>query len=303
MIAFGNSTISQLFVGNNAVDKIYFGNDLIYTAQQPARTTWTAKTWNGFTNLDGRCIWTDGTHIYYSSGSSQYELDKATSTWTAKTWSGLTSFVGDKIWTDGTNIYFSNAKSYQYVLDKSTSTWTAKTWNGFTNLNGSCIWTDGTHIYYGTGASSVQYELDKSTSTWTAKTWSGVGYINGLKVQQYDYQGSKALFFDNVASSSGTKNRYDIQVRKLNADASGWTAVGSQYYLSVSSSASPAESHFVADGILYLGKTSYQLKFDNNSGELQPMTWNGYTSINGQYVWKIEEHIYYSNANTQYELV
>ena len=59
--------------------------------------------------------WTDGENIYYSSGSDQYVLDKATSTWQEKTWNGNTDFTGSYVWTDGENIYYSNG-SVQYVL-------------------------------------------------------------------------------------------------------------------------------------------------------------------------------------------
>ena len=76
---------------------------------------WGKKTWNGLNKPDGKLVWTDGTGIYYSSGTSQYVLDKSTSTWSAKTWNGLSNFDGNRIWRDGTNIYFSNG-SDQYVL-------------------------------------------------------------------------------------------------------------------------------------------------------------------------------------------
>ena len=37
-------------------------------------STWYQKSWNGFNNITGRYIWTDGTDIYYSYGSDQYVL-------------------------------------------------------------------------------------------------------------------------------------------------------------------------------------------------------------------------------------
>ena len=124
-------------------------------------------------------IWTDGTDIYYSDGSSQYVLDKSTSTWSAKTWNGSNGFYGTEVWTDGTDIYYSGGSS-QYVLDKSTSTWSSKTWNGLSDFYGSSIWTDGTDIYYSDGSS--HYVLDKSTSTWSSKTWNGLSDFYAAKV-------------------------------------------------------------------------------------------------------------------------
>ena len=78
---------------------------------------------NHLTGLDepsGIRVWSDGTNIYYSSGSNQLVFDPTTETWTAKTWTGLTSFEGDYVWTDGTNIYYSNGTTH-YVLDKKSS--------------------------------------------------------------------------------------------------------------------------------------------------------------------------------------
>ena len=119
---------------------------------------WSAKTWSGLSSFNGNKVWTDGTNIYYSSGTTHYVLDKSTSTWSSKSWNGLNSFAGDYIWTDGDNIYYSGGTSSdQYVLDKSTSTWSKKTWSGLTSFDGIYIWTDGTNIYYSN--SSNQYVL------------------------------------------------------------------------------------------------------------------------------------------------
>ena len=90
-------------------------------------SVWEPKQWNVTINYSS--IWTDGTNIYSSDGSSQYVLNKSTSTWSTKTWNNYTPQRGSYIWSDGTNVYYSSG-SNQYVLDKSTSTWNAKTWNG-----------------------------------------------------------------------------------------------------------------------------------------------------------------------------
>ena len=128
-------------------------------------------TWNGYSRIYGPDVWTDGSNIYYSSGSNQYVLDVETSTWEEKTWNGLTSFLGECIWTDGTNIYYSSF-SNQYVLDVETSTWEEKTWNGLTSFYGDDVWTDGTNIYH--SRNNGQFVLNIETSTWEEKTWNGL---------------------------------------------------------------------------------------------------------------------------------
>ena len=137
------------------------GSKLRVSLKPKMSKVWSPKTWTGFTSFAGNYIWTDGTNIYYSSGTNQYVLDPATSSWSAKTWSGLSSFAGSSIWTDGTNIYYSDGSS-QYVLDPATSTWSAKTWTGFTIYIGSFIWTDGANIYCSSGTN--QYVLSSIAS-------------------------------------------------------------------------------------------------------------------------------------------
>ena len=166
-------------------------------------------TWTGLTSFYGSYVWTDGTNIYYSSGSTQYVLDKSTSTWSAKTWMGLTSFNGNYIWTDGDNIYYSgNSKTSQYILNKSTSTWSAKTWTGITSIGGTGVWTDGTNIYY--SSRSNQYVLDKSASTWSVKTWTGLTSFNSSDVWTdgdnvyYSYNGTNKKLITKQAPKFGS---------------------------------------------------------------------------------------------------
>ena len=139
----------------------------------------TSKTWNGFSEINGSYVWTDGENTYYSYGSTQYVLDVETSTWLEKTWNGLSSLNGLRIWTDGINYYYSNG-TVQYVLDIATSTWFEKTWTGLTNFNGTDVWTDGENIYY--SSRSTQYVLDVETSTWSEKVWNGFSSVFGSTI-------------------------------------------------------------------------------------------------------------------------
>lgn len=78
-------------------------------------STWSKKTWNGLTSLDGDGVWHDLTgRTFYSGFYGQYELNSATSTWSPKTWTGLTSLSGNCIWNDGHNVYHtSNYNTYK----------------------------------------------------------------------------------------------------------------------------------------------------------------------------------------------
>ena len=183
--------------------------------QNDTGDTWSTKSWSGLTSFYGKFVWTDGDNIYYSGGSDQYVLDKATSTWSRKTWNGLIDLYGSNIWTDGDNIYCRTG-SGDYVLDKATSTWSTKTWNGSIKPNGSGIWTDGDNIYYTkqVGATSCEdYVLDKSTSTWSAKTWDGIIWITTsgsitFTVNDIWTDG------DNIYYSSKISNQYYLPITK-----------------------------------------------------------------------------------------
>ena len=73
-------------------------------------------------------LWTDGTDVYYSSGTTQKVLDKANSRWINKTWSGVASanFYGQQIFSDGNSTYLSfydttGEMASTYTLNKTTS--------------------------------------------------------------------------------------------------------------------------------------------------------------------------------------
>lgn len=141
-------------------------------------TNWSDVTVSGVSSVYGYGIWTDGSNVYYSYGSTQQyyvQYSEGVLTFTPKAWNGFTDFYGSDVWSDGTNIYISYL-SDQYVLNKATSTWNSKTWQGYSQPMGMMIWTDGIDFYYN------RYVLNKSTSTWTEKTWYGYQNINGQNV-------------------------------------------------------------------------------------------------------------------------
>ena len=53
---------------------IYYSNGTNQYVLDVATSTWSVKTWTGFTSFNGSQIWTDGTNIYYSGASTQYVL-------------------------------------------------------------------------------------------------------------------------------------------------------------------------------------------------------------------------------------
>lgn len=160
-------------------------------------------------------LWTDGTYVYRSSGSTQRVLN-AGYTWATKTWTGMddiTQFYGTYTWTDGTNIYFSNGNGYQYVLDKATSTWSEKTWGTNIPTYGTQVWSDGTDIYY--SGASVHYVLNKTTGVWDNKTWNGLSVFTG----SYIWTDGTDIYY------SAGANQYVLDKATSTWSAKTWTGL------------------------------------------------------------------------------
>ena len=304
--SYGSSEYKSYF-WNEGVH-IYYSRGTTQLEYDKVSGTWSEKVWNGLTSFNGWNIWTDGSSIYYSNGSSQqYVLDKSTSTWVVKTWSGYSNFSGVDIWTDGEkyyysysstqyeldselgvwfprtwninfngyyvwtdgeNIYYSNGSTH-YILDKETSTWTQKSWGGLTSFNAPSIWTDGENIYYSNG--STHYILDKETSTWTQKSWGGLTSFNGIDIWT---DGEK--YYDNYYILVIDEDRWESVYQDINS-YDIWTDGENIYY-------SYESRHYILNPEL---------------GTWVSKTWSGLTSFQGRYIWTDGENIYYSNGNTQ----
>ena len=246
----------------------------------PKTSTWNKKIWNGISNIGGNDIWTDGTNIYHSDGSTrQYQLNKNTSTWTTKTWNGFTSFYGSNVWTDGTNIY-SSTGTYQYQLDKSTSTWNPKTWNGLTEVYGRNIWTDGENIYVSND--NQHYQLDKSTSTWNSKTW----------YQPFELSEGCNVWTDgtNTYYSSGTQ-QYQLDKSAVRVwNNKNWTGLTSFSGFNVWTDGT---NIYYSDA-----QTNGHYQLDKTTSTWSAKTWSGWKIFSGQYVWTDGTNIYYSYSTS-----
>ena len=255
------------------------------TEQEPV--SWNYLTWSGLSNYYGGNVWTDGTDVYYSQGSTQYVLDRANSVWISKTWSGLTNFYGSKVWTDGEDIYYSDYEyGEQYVLNKATSTWTYKQWSGFTILNGANIWTDGEDTYY--SYDQYQYVLDKANSTWISKSWNGGlssfrasnVWTDGENI--YYSQGSAQYILDKATSTWNTKTW------------NGYEPTGSYIWR--------------CGDFIFCSAPSYstysQYVLDKATSTWNTKAWNGvyYSALTASNIWADGDNIYLSDGQYQYKL-
>ncbi len=235
--------------------------------------TFTVQNWNGFSNLVGHHVWTDGENIYYSANGT-YLLDETNSTWSNISLGS--SVVGTYVWTDGENIYYSSA-STQKVLNKETMTWEDKTWNGLSSFYGGNVWTDGENIYYSSG--STQKVLDKGTSTWRNKTWKGLSSFSA----NYVWNNGENIYY------SQAENQY-----VLNKETSTWVEKNWNGLSSFSG------MQIWTDGnLIYYSSGEEQYVLNEETSTWVEVVWNGLSSFSGQQIWTDGTHIYYSNySNT-----
>ena len=246
---------------------------------------WELKTWNGLSNIVREDIWTDGTNIYYSHGTSslQYVLNTATDTWESKTWLGdYYPAWGHLIWTDGEDCYYSNGVTAQYKLNKSTGRWETIILINGNNFIGTEIWCDGEYAYRSSGTS--QYVLNKSTNTWDAITWNG---LSQNKLNAYGiWTDGEHIYY----SSNGTH-------LVLNRTTRTWS--NKTWY-----GATPTASRIWTDGTeVYLSAGTDQYVLNKSTSTWTTKTWTGLTNFYGSYVWRDNGgRVFYSSGTTQYSL-
>lgn len=242
---------------------------------------WENKQWNITIGL-GSNIWTDGTTMYYSNGSEQYQLNDSTLNWTEKTWGVLTDFYGRYIWTDGTNIYYSEA-SKQYKLVG--TTWFQQTWIGLGELYGNGIWKYNNDIYYSRAKS--QYKLTKNTSNWVSVYWGNLDSFQGYNIWYFN---------DNVYCSYQITNqsRYAHYILDTSDPSISNWKWERKYWVNYNSF--DGEDIWTDGNNVFAGR--YRLN-GNEVASVKHITWSNipdnFDPIN---IWHIGDTTYYSNGTT-----
>lgn len=236
--------------------------------------TWKVKTWNGLADFNGRYVWSDGTHIYYSKETEQYVLNG--DTWEPKTWEEVTPDAYN-IWSDGDNIYLSdlsNLSQSHWVLND--GTWVPKTWNGTTIFSGSCVWSNGTNIFY--SSTNNQYVLNGDT--WEPKTWNNRPALYGW----YIWSDGTHIY---CWASSGP--------HVLNGDTwepKTWRGIET-----------PSAGPIWSDGVNIYYSNNYNTdeQYVLNGDTWEHKNWSG-PHPDGYYIWSDGTNVYYSNGTEHYVL-
>lgn len=129
----------------------------------PSTSTWIQRTMTGLPSpeeywFEGRFVWNDGVHVFYSDNSGidienvQLVLDLTTMNWSEKEWGGIPRPSGVYVWNyDGDTYYINplnNSRTRgQFVLGSNASTWYPIDL-GITFSNKD-VWTDGDKYYIG----------------------------------------------------------------------------------------------------------------------------------------------------------
>lgn len=298
---------TDITIGGKSVSQLYLGGRLVWERWRES-DTWESMNWTGLTTYSGAYVWTDGTNIYYSKGSSgQYVLDKSTKTWSEKTWNGtidgdipvrwVLGSLGNEIWSDGTDIYASSVYEhisggvsytipYTIRLDKSNSTWSAVSLIGFPSdkdFRGGNIWNVGNDVYYSAG--DTQYTFNKATLTWSVKTWSiGVPFYKSdlciINKKTYLAYSGKWYVYD------ATDKQFHETTFSYDSGVSVWNFIPQNVWTDGKRS--------------YLSQGNIQYWLDDKTWRVK--TWSGLTNFVGNLIWSDGYNTYYSNGTTQKKL-
>jgi len=255
---------------------------------------WTPVTWKGLTNFDGKYVWSDGTNIYYSSGSSQYVLNRSNNTWSTKTWSGTTvQLDGSYIWYNPySNDWIYSNGSTQLAFNGSTWEETAftQTGGGAASFTGSTIWYNGTSnslrayraggTNYRLGGSRIWYTL---TSTgWPAMSKSYLWYPHDFATEGKTYYSRTATGYQGVIENEKYSSISWGSVKPYQG-AYVWHSANHTYY-----------SYNGNNYVLNDDKTAWLLTY-----------WAGLNgvSLDASHIWHDGSNTYYSYGTTHLKLV
>lgn len=247
----------EIVIGRNNIALAYNGK--LMSREIPMVFSLSPMTWinppttSASSLQNGKYVWSDGEHVYFSAGQIQKVLDIPTHTWYDKEWnyvgdmqSGPTS--GNNVWYDGELFHYSGytgSQNNHMVLDKATSTWTTEAWYTpdetseyqalHAGVQGQNVWTDGENIYYNAVNSSdftyKSWVLNKSTHTWTNKTWSGHsgsfdGYDTWYDGRDIYLSHSLNQYVLNPTTSTWTAKTWDVD-----SDLTGYNIWSNDAYI------------------------------------------------------------------------
>ena len=250
--------------------------------QSPTYSEWQPQQWSGLQEVNGYNIWVNGEHVYYSSGSAQYQLDKTTSTWSQKTWSGLTIFDGKNVWFDGATTWYS-AGADQYVLTTS-DRWGKNTWgtSGYKYVYGQDIWTPRN-----SGLGGWYYSHNTEQYLLNYQTWVKTRWFGSLA----SFQGRNTWSDgQNVYYSEGTK-----QYQFIAEPTFRWVEKQWQGLVDFN-----GENVWTDGTNVYYSEGTKQYQFDKTLGSWIEKRWTGLGDFNGENVWTDGTNVYYSEGTKQY---
>ena len=294
-------------------ENTYLSNNTSHYIFNKTKDTWESIIWYGIDSFYGQDVWRHGEDIYCSNGTATYRLDKASRTWITTTGGGV---YGRYIWTLNDEVYISYVDgSTTYNKKLTNSGWVTQSWNGYYPQTGEDVYTYNGYTYYfhgdtpssGSGASKRGSVYNPNTNNWddiigasySSQSYYGqdvwtdgdkyyvssyytINYTSSTSTRYVQYE----LTETNIGSKiSKTWNIPNISVPGYDKAANIWTDGDNIYFSSYTDS---APHHYV------LSKDHILLWYEK--------TWNGFTSVRGEYIWTDGENTYYSNGSEQYVL-
>jgi len=283
---------------------IYCYHNKTHYVLNRSTSTWSVKTWNGFSSVTSfyvKDIWHHGSDTFYSNGTNHYKLNPSTSTWTVVSFGA--NFSGRDVWSDGTNWYvgaryvilFNTTNSrYSFIYYEAPGSgysWTQKFNND--SLSATDIYGDGTNYFC--SFDDVQLKLNTTNDTW--ENWGGFRNTdNGT--QFYPYVGRDVWKFQGNFYYSHESNHYFLNLSSKTARAREWPGL------------SAFDGQFTwSDGdelVKYQSSSIYgnqKLLLYSDYYRWISKTWTGLATPTGTHVWRdFSGNVYYSSGTTHYVL-
>lgn len=295
-------------------ENTYLSNGTSHYIFNKSKDMWESITWYGIDSFQGQDIWKHSGNIYCSNGTTTCRLDKTTRTWITATGGGV---YGRYIWTLNDEVYISYVNNSTVYNKKLTNSgWVTQNWNGYYPQTGEDVYTYNGNTYYfhgdtpssGSGASKRGSVYNPNTNNWDDiinASYSASSYYGQDVWTDGDKYYVSSLYKINYTSSVSTYYvQYELTETGVGSKISKtWTIPDTAGLLG---DYKPANIWSDGDNIYYSSYTdstphNYVLSKDHILLWYEK-TWNGFTSVTGEYIWTDGENTYYSNGSSQYVL-
>ena len=233
------------------------------------------------TSVLNSSVWSDGSDIYYSSGTNkQYILNESHTEWSSISWNGYTNFFGSDVWSDGTNFYFTSGVGQEYKIDTFTKTLSSFDWSYRISYPYNLVFVgDDIYYFYSSNATGdkLRLKFNKETCSWTKVTITGIpsSWISSFNGSDIWTDGTNWYW-------SYSSQQYKINFSSLSLTRVSWSGLTSFY-----------GKYVWTDGVdCYYSLNNSHYILDKDTNTWLSIEWIGLTSFSGTLVYIYNSDIF-----------